>query len=146
MIIQVHPFNSLVIGVPVSKLMASLGDGPSTPISVIPAKGVSHPLVVTHRTHIPSTPLTLASQVVQPPNSTNVVGPSSGVVTGIPSGPFASPSFAHTAQSGPVGSSSFVQGFPWNGGHIPPSTLYVGPTPTYVGMQFGNTNEFGQGF
>ena len=29
--------------------------------------------------------------------------------------------------------------------HIPPSTPYVGPIVAYVGMQFGNTNAFGQG-
>ena len=32
------------------------------------------------------------------------------------------------------------------GGHIPPSTPYVGPTHSYVGIQFGNTNPYGQGF
>ena len=100
----------------------------------------------TLRKNIPATPLTPASQVVQPMTPTNVVGSSGGVVTGIPSVPSASPSFAHTAQSGPVGSSSFVQGFPWNGGHIPPSTPYVGPEPAFVGVQFGNTNPYGQGF
>ena len=41
---------------------------------------------------------------------------------------------------------NFVHGFPWNGGHIPPSTPYVGPTPSSVGVQFGNTNPYGQGF
>ena len=114
--------------------MASSGEGPSTPILAILAEGVPPPPIGTPRTNIPATPSTPASRVVQPPASTNVVGPSGGVVTGIPSAPFASPSFAHTAQSGPVGSSSFVQGFPWNGEHIPPSTTYVGPTPAYVGM------------
>ena len=78
--------------------------------------------------------------------SSNLAYPSGGVVTRIPISPFASPSFAHTAQSGPIGSSPFVQGFPWNGGQIPPSTPYVGPTPTYVEMQFGNTKSYGQGF
>ena len=104
------------------------------------------PPIGTPRTNIPVTPLTPASQVVQPPASTNVVGTSGGLVIGIPSVPSASPSFAHTTQSGPIGSSSFVHGFPWNGGHIPPSTPYVGPTPTYVGVQFGNTHPYGQGF
>ena len=102
--------------------------------------------VGTPRTSIPATPLTPASQVVQPPTSTNVVGTSGGVVIGIPSVPSASPYFSHIAQSGPIGSSSFVHGFPWNGGHIPPSTPYVGPTPAYVGVQFGNTNPYGKGF
>ena len=33
-IIQVHPFNSPVIGIPISKLMASVGESPYTPIPV----------------------------------------------------------------------------------------------------------------
>ena len=126
--------------------MASSRDGPSTPISVIPVEGVPPPPVGTPRTNTPTTPLTPASRVVQPPTSTNVVGSYVGLVVGISNAPFASPSFAHTAQSGPLGSSSFVQGFFWNGKHIPPSTPYVGPTPTYVGVQFGNTKSYGQGF
>ena len=104
------------------------------------------PSVGTPRRNITSTPLTPSSRVVQPPNSMNVVGPSSGVVTGIPSAPFPSSYFAHTAHSGHATSSSFFHGFLWNGGHIPPSTPYVGPVPTYVGMQFGNTNSYSQGF
>ena len=68
------------------------------------------------------------------------------MVTGIPSVPLVPTSFAHTAQSGPIGSSSFFHGFPWNGGHIPPSTPYVGPTPAYVGVQFRNPNPYGQVF
>ena len=36
--------------------------------------------------------------------------------------------------------------FSWNGGHIPPSSPYVGPLLTYVGMSFGNTNSFGHNF
>ena len=68
------------------------------------------------------------------------------MVTGIPSVPTVPTSFSHTAQSGPIGSLAFFQGFPWNGGHIPLSTPYVGPTPSYVGVQFGNTNPYGQGF
>ena len=68
------------------------------------------------------------------------------MITRIPSVPTVPTSFAHTAQSGPIGSSAFVQGFPWNGGHIPPSTPYVGPTPAYVGVQFENPNPYGQGF
>ena len=145
-IIQVRPFNSPMIGVPMSRLMSSVGESPSTLISTILAEGVPPPLVGTPRKNIPATPLTPSSRVVQPSTSTNVVGTSCGVVTRIPSVPFASPSFLHTTQSGPIGSFSFVQGFLWNGGHIPPSTHYVGPTPTYVGMHFGNTNTYGQGF
>ena len=119
-IVHVRPFSSPVIGVPVSILMASAGESPSTPISAILAEGMLPPSVGTPRTNIPATPLTPSSQVVQPPTSTNAVGTSGGVVTGIPSAPSASPSFAYTAQSGPIGSSSFVQGFPWNWGNIPP--------------------------
>ena len=68
------------------------------------------------------------------------------MVTRIPSIPTIPSSFPYTTQSGPVGSSAFVQGFPWNGGHIPPSTPYVGPTPSYVGVHFKSTNPYGQGF
>ena len=68
------------------------------------------------------------------------------MVTRIPSVPTVPTSFTHTAQSGPIGSSTFVQGFPWNGGHISSSTPYIGPPPSYVGVQFGNTNPYGQGF
>ena len=85
-----------MIGVPVSRLMYSVGECPSTPVLAILAEGVSPPLVGTPRTNIPATPLTPASLVVQPLASTNVVGNYGGVVTGIPSVPFASPSFAHT--------------------------------------------------
>ena len=63
-IVQVRPFNSPVIGVPVSRLMASLGEIPSTPISSILAEGVPPPLVGTPRTNIPATPSTLANWVV----------------------------------------------------------------------------------
>ena len=145
-IIQVHPFNSLVIGVPMSRLMASARESPSTPSLAIPTEGVPPPLVGTPRTYIIYTPLTPSIWVVQPLASTNVVSSSGGVVTGIPSVPSTSPSFADTAQSGPIGYSSFVQGFPWNGGNIPPSAPYVGPKPAYVGVQFENTDPYGQGF
>ena len=84
--------------------------------------------------------------MVQASTPSNVVDPSSGVVTGIPSAHFASPSFIEAAQSGPSVSSSFVEGFPWNEGNIPPSNHYVGPTLAYVVMQFENRNTYGQGF
>ena len=119
MIVQVFPFDSPVIGVPMSRLMSRSGEGPSTPMLAIPAKGVPPPLVGTPRKNISSTPLTSAIKVVQPLNSTKVVGSSGGVVNGIPNAPFSSPYFAHTSQSGPIGSSSFVQGFMWNGGTFP---------------------------
>ena len=146
MIIQVLPFTSPVIGVLVSRVMANSREGISIPTSAMLVGGVPPPLVGTPRPSASTTPLSLSSQVVEPPDPSHAADPSSGVVTGIPSAPFASPPFMHTAQSGPSGSSSFVLGFPWNGGHIPPSTPYVGPTPAYMGMQFGNTNAFGQGF
>ena len=88
-------------------------------------------------------PLTPASRVVQLPVPTSLVGDSGGMVTGIPSIHTVATSFTHTAQSGPIGSSTFVQGFPWNGGHIPPSTPYVGPSTSYVGVKFGNTTSYG---
>ena len=63
-IVQVHPFDSPVIGVPMSRLMASSGEGPFTPISAILTEGVPHPPVGTPRTNIPTTPLTPANRVV----------------------------------------------------------------------------------
>ena len=90
------------------------------------------PAVGFPRTSIPTTSLTPASQVVQPPTPTSLAGASSGMVTGIHSVPTVPISFTHTTQSGPIGSLAFVQGFPSNGGHIPPSTPYVGPSPSYV--------------
>ena len=102
------PSASPSFGVPVSRVMASSREGISTPTLAVLARGVPPPLVGNHRTNIPTTPLTPGSRVVQPPTSTNVVRTSVGVVTRILSAPSASPSFAYTAQSGPVGSSSFV--------------------------------------
>ena len=102
MIIQVRPFISPVIGVPVGRLMSSVGEIPSTSTSAAPVEGVPPPLVGAPRTNTPTTPLTPASQVFQPPTSTNVVGTSGGVVTGISSVPSISTSFAHTAHSGPI--------------------------------------------
>ena len=145
MIVQVHPFDPPVIGVPVGRIMSTIGEGSFTFTSATPDEGVLPPLVSTPRTNIPTTPLTPASRVVQPPFPTSLAGSSGGMVTGIPSVPTI-PTSVHIAQSGPVGSLAFVQGFPWNGGNIPPSTPYVGPTPSYVGVQFGNTNPYGQGF
>ena len=95
-IIQVRPFNSPMIGVPMRRLMSRAKKIPSTPISAIPIEGVPPPPIGIPRTSIPATPLTQASRVVQQPTSTNAVGSSGGVVTGIPNVPSASPSFAHT--------------------------------------------------
>ena len=61
MIVQVHPFNSPMIGVPVSRLISSAGESPSTPISAIPAEGVPPLLVGSPITSIPATPLALAN-------------------------------------------------------------------------------------
>ena len=108
MIIQVRPFNSPVIGVPVGRLMSSVGESSSTSASITPVEGVPPPLVGDPRENIPTTPLTPSSWVVRPLTSTNVVGTSGGVVTRIPSVPSALSSFVHTSQSGLDGSSSFV--------------------------------------
>ena len=54
-IVQVLPFDSPVIGVPVSRLMASSGEGPSIAISTILVEGLPPPLVGTPRTNIPTT-------------------------------------------------------------------------------------------
>ena len=64
------------------------------------------------------------------------------MVTEIPSAPYTFSPFIQNPQSGPSASTSFVQGFPWNGGHIPPYAPYVGPSPTNVGVSFGNQNPF----
>ena len=114
--------------------MSSFGEGISTPTSAILAGGVLPPPVGAPRPSASTAPLSPSSRVVQPSAPSIVVDSFSGVVTGIPSAPFGSPSFMDTTQSGPSGSSSFVQGFLWNGGNIPPSTPYVGPTPAYVSM------------
>ena len=108
-----------MIGVPMSNIMASSAEGISTPTSAVLVGGVTPPPVGTPRPSAPTAPLSPSIWVVQPPTSLNVVGPSSGFVIGVPSAPFASPSFMHTSQSGHAGSSSFFQGFLWNGGHIP---------------------------
>ena len=113
------------------RIMSFAGESSFVFTSAIPAKGVLPPPVSAPRSSIPSTPLTLASRVVQPPVHSNLASTSGDMVTGIPSIPIVPSSFPYTTQSGPVGSSSFMQGFPWNGGHIPPSTPYVVPTPAY---------------
>ena len=135
-----------MIGVPVGRIMSTAREISFTFTPAAPAEGVLPPSIGTPRISIPSTPLSPASWVVQPPAPTSLVGASGGMVTGIPSVPIVPTSFTQTAQSGPIGSSAFFQGFPWNGGNIPPSTPYVGPTHSYVGIQFGNTNPYGQGF
>ena len=118
-IVQVHPFDPPVIGVSVGRIMSTAGESYFTSTSATPTEGVIPPPVGAPRTSIPITPLTSDSRVVQPPAPTSLAGASGGMVTGIPSVPRVPTSFAHTAQSGPIGSSTFIQGFPWNGGHIP---------------------------
>ena len=125
-IVQVRYFNPPVIGVPLGKIMSTIGESSFTSISVTPAEGVLPPLVGTQRISIPTTLLTPASRVIQPLDPTSLAGDFGGMVTQIPSVPTVPTSFAHTTQSGPIGSSVFVQGFTCNGGHIPPSTPYIG--------------------
>ena len=108
-IIHVLPFHSPVIGVPMSSIMASSTKGMSYPTSTLPDGGVPLPHVSNPRPSTPATPFSPSSKVVHPSTSSNVAIPSGGrVVTGIPSAPFSSTSFAHTTQSGPIGSCSFV--------------------------------------
>ena len=64
MIVQVIPFNSPMFSVPVSRLVASVGESPYTHILAILAEGVPPPSVGTPGTNIPTTPLTPASRVV----------------------------------------------------------------------------------
>ena len=97
-----------MIGVHVSSIIASSIEGMSTPTLVMLAGGVPPPPIATPIPSAPIAPLSPSSRLVQPPNSLNVAVPSGGVVTGIPSASFASPSFMHTTQSGLVRSSSFV--------------------------------------
>ena len=47
LIVQVHPFNSHVIGILVGRLMSSAGESPSTPILAILVEGVPPPPVGT---------------------------------------------------------------------------------------------------
>ena len=133
-IVQVRPFDSPVLGVPVGRTMSSTEESPFVFTSTILVEGVLPPPVSTPRSSLPSTPLTPASRVVQPPVYSNIGSMSGDMATGIPSMPTIPSSFPYTTHSGPVGSSAFVQGFPWNGGHIPPSSPYVGPPPSYVGV------------
>ena len=96
MIIQVRLFDSPMIDAPVGRLMSSAGESSYTSTSTAPAKGVLPPSVGAPRENIPTTPLTPSSRVVRPLASTNLVGTSGGLITGIPSVPHVSTSFAHT--------------------------------------------------
>ena len=99
--------------------MSTTGESSSTSTSVAPSEGVPAPPVGAPRTSMPTTPLTLASQVVQPLASKNLAGTSGGVVTGIPSVPFVPTSFTHTTQSGPIGPRHLSKYFLGMGGTFP---------------------------
>ena len=64
------------------------------------------------------------------------------VVIGIPSVPLTYSPLLQNTQSGHNDSTSFVQGFTWFGGHIPASSPYVGPSPTYAGVSSVSQNPF----
>ena len=89
-------------GVPLGRIMYTIGESSSTSTSATLAEGVLPPLVGAPRSSIPTTPLTPASQVVQPPAPTILAGASGGMVTGIPTVPIVPTSFTHTSQSGPI--------------------------------------------
>ena len=131
--------------------MSSSREGMYTPTSAMMDGRVSPPRVSAPRPNAYvapvvllkfTTPLSPSARVVSPSRPSNIIGQSSGVVTGIPSAPYISSPFMQNAQSGLSGSTYFVQVFPWNGGNIPPSAPYVVPLPTYVGVSSGNQNPF----
>ena len=74
--------------------------------------GVSPPSMSSPRPSASIAPLSPSARVVQPLEPCIIVHQYSWVVPRIPSSPFTSPSFMQSAQSGPSGSTSFVQGFP----------------------------------
>ena len=82
------------------------------PIALVVSLNITSPIYVSSSTRIIS-PLV--------PKSINT-SPSSMIVTGIPNVPFTSSTLFQKFQSNPSGSTSFVQGYPWYGGHIPPSS------------------------
>ena len=118
-IVQVRPFSSPVLGVPVGRTMSSEGEATFVFTSTLPVEGVLPPPVSTPRPNLPSTPITPASRVVQPPVYSNIGSMSSDMATGIPSIPTIPSSFPYPTHSGPVGSSAFVQGFLGMGGTYP---------------------------
>ena len=95
MIVQVRPFDSPMIGVPMGRTMSTIGESYFTSTSAAPAEGVLPPPVGAPRTSIPTTSLTPASRVVQPLAPTSLVGTSGGMVTTIPSVPSVPTSFAN---------------------------------------------------
>ena len=60
-IIQVRPFDSPILGVPMSRIMSSMEESPFVFTSAISVEGVLPPPVNAPRSSIPSTPLTPAS-------------------------------------------------------------------------------------
>ena len=60
-IVQVHPFDPPVIGVPVGRIISTVGESSFISISAAPAEWVPPPLVGTPRSSIPTTPLTPTS-------------------------------------------------------------------------------------
>ena len=78
-IIQVRPFDPPVIGVPTSRIMSTTGESSFTSTSAALAKGVLPPPVGSPRSIIPTTPLTLASRVVQLLVPTSLAGASGGI-------------------------------------------------------------------
>ena len=114
----------------------------STPTSSMMDGGVSPPPMSTPIPSASTASLYSNARVINPSTTSNVIGDFSGVVTGIPSAPYTYSPCMQNAESCLSGSTSFVQGFPWNGGHIPLSAAYVGPLPTYVGVPTGNQKTF----
>ena len=90
------------------RIMSTVGESSFVFTSAISVEGVLPPSVSAPRSSLPSTPLTPASRVVQPPIHSNLAGTFGDMVTGIPSIPTVPSSFPYITQSGPVGSSAFV--------------------------------------
>ena len=95
--IQFCPFNPPVIGVPLGRIMSTAGESSSTSTLAATTKGVPPPPVGAPITSIPTTLLTPASRVVKPSAPTSLASSFGGMVTGIPSVPIVSTSFAHTS-------------------------------------------------
>ena len=95
-IVQVRPFSSPVVGVPLSRVMSSAEESSFVFTSTLPVEGVLPPPVSVPRSSLPSTPLTPTSQVVQPPVHSNIGGTSGNTVAGIPSIPTIPSSFPYT--------------------------------------------------
>ena len=67
-IVQVRPFDSPILGVPVGRIMSSVEESYFVFTSAVSIEGVLPPPVSAPRSSIPSTPLTPVIRVVQPPN------------------------------------------------------------------------------